>query len=407
MSSITIKVEDGEAGTVALHSFARSPVRIGRSALNNLTLDRPFVSGYHAVARFDENGVTLADLGSRNGTIVDGVTLDKNVPAIVTKDSEVKIGSLRLTLAVFDDVLPQAPQRAGIVQIAQPGPVAEASGMGWQAGTQSGPPAPYPPAPYPPAPSRVSEPVPVASGPGPEPAATLRASVPAVGQTRMIVDGEVARVMQDMAVRPSLPPSSPAPAAPEPLPPPGGAAVRRSPPAGVVAATGPISRETLARTPPEILVDTLETFARGFIELRKGYQEFGSEMGLRPVTGSTPLHRTREPREILQYLLDSQGDRRARLQELVNIFADFMIHELALMNGIKEGLRNLVSELDPELVENARRSKGLRLFDGGKALDRYAEHFRQLTEDGGHSVVFGTAFARAYAAAVGNRKSEE
>ena len=56
----------------AAFAFASSPVRIGRNQLNELVLNEPFVSQWHAVVRFDEHKVRYVDLGSTNGTTMNG-----------------------------------------------------------------------------------------------------------------------------------------------------------------------------------------------------------------------------------------------------------------------------------------------------------------------------------------------
>src|SRR5208283_1128987 len=78
------------------HVFKRSPVRVGRNALNELTLQAPFVSLSHAVLRYQADHVEVIDLGSTNGVLVDGKRIEANVPVPVTAQSDVRIGSLRL-----------------------------------------------------------------------------------------------------------------------------------------------------------------------------------------------------------------------------------------------------------------------------------------------------------------------
>jgi type VI secretion system protein len=93
---LTVLVEDIETGVSNEHVFKRSPVRVGRNALNELTLQAPFVSLSHAVLRFQVDRVEVIDLGSTNGVVIDGKRIEPNVPVPVTAESDVRIGSLRL-----------------------------------------------------------------------------------------------------------------------------------------------------------------------------------------------------------------------------------------------------------------------------------------------------------------------
>ncbi len=75
MTPVVITVFDSETGSTTDYSFASSPVRIGRNPLNDLTLPFPFVSGWHAVVRFDDDQAKFFDLGSTNGTLLNGEPL--------------------------------------------------------------------------------------------------------------------------------------------------------------------------------------------------------------------------------------------------------------------------------------------------------------------------------------------
>ena len=50
--------------------------RLGRSPHEDIGLDNPYVSNDHAEITYTDSGYTIRDLGSRNGTIVDGTRLD-------------------------------------------------------------------------------------------------------------------------------------------------------------------------------------------------------------------------------------------------------------------------------------------------------------------------------------------
>jgi adenylate cyclase len=84
-------------------------IAIGRELKNDLILDDPRVSRYHAVAHKTEGGVTLRDLGSGNGVFVNGQRITPNVDIRLTENTLIKLGSCTLT---FQDVDPLATQEA-------------------------------------------------------------------------------------------------------------------------------------------------------------------------------------------------------------------------------------------------------------------------------------------------------
>jgi type VI secretion system protein len=95
---LSVRVENCATHQFTEHTFQRSPVRIGRNALNELTLQEGYVSLSHAVLRFDPERIQVIDLGSTNGTHVDGARIESNVPVTLKASSELRIGDLRLHL---------------------------------------------------------------------------------------------------------------------------------------------------------------------------------------------------------------------------------------------------------------------------------------------------------------------
>jgi pSer/pThr/pTyr-binding forkhead associated (FHA) protein len=78
-------------------------VVIGRSPYCSLVLDHETLSRLHASFRLVEDGVELSDLGSSNGTFVNGVRLA--APALVGPDDEIRLGALRVFLDLASDPL--------------------------------------------------------------------------------------------------------------------------------------------------------------------------------------------------------------------------------------------------------------------------------------------------------------
>src|SRR5262245_32751916 len=74
---------------------------IGRSAECQLALDDPLVSRKHAAFRVRKDGVTVEDLGSRNGVLVNGTKIDG--PHAVNNDDRVTIGGQELRVHYVDE----------------------------------------------------------------------------------------------------------------------------------------------------------------------------------------------------------------------------------------------------------------------------------------------------------------
>ncbi len=77
-------------GIIEVRRFARR-VLIGRAPRADLRLDDPQVSRLHARIEMRDDGVHVADLGSRNGTSVDGVLLTGS--RRLRTDEEIAIGA--------------------------------------------------------------------------------------------------------------------------------------------------------------------------------------------------------------------------------------------------------------------------------------------------------------------------
>jgi len=80
--------------------FIRKPVTtVGRALDNDIVLEAGDVSRHHARLEHGENGFRLTDLGSTNGTKVNGKAIRVNP---VAAGDEISFGTLRLQLLAFD-----------------------------------------------------------------------------------------------------------------------------------------------------------------------------------------------------------------------------------------------------------------------------------------------------------------
>jgi FHA domain/zinc-ribbon domain len=69
-----------------------SPLRVGRNSDNELVLNDPSISGYHALVEIKGDALEVADLGSTNGTTVNGSRLNANQPRQVQSGDYLQFG---------------------------------------------------------------------------------------------------------------------------------------------------------------------------------------------------------------------------------------------------------------------------------------------------------------------------
>lgn len=90
-TGIELTVFDG--GTIKTHRFGRR-ILVGRSPSADLRLEDPRVSRLHARIEMRDDGVYVEDLGSRNGTDVEGVAIHD--PRRLAVDDEITVGQAAL-----------------------------------------------------------------------------------------------------------------------------------------------------------------------------------------------------------------------------------------------------------------------------------------------------------------------
>lgn len=423
MRPVVITVFDSETGTSTDYSFAASPVRVGRNPLNDLTLPFPFVSGWHAVVRFDDQVAKFFDLGSTNGTLLNGRRVEAGEPVVIDDALSLTIGKLELRFR--RDVRPQ-PFSGGTEPASMPGQLGSlgrnAPGGAIAAGTLDPHRAPaHPTGAAAPGTAHVQ------MGDVHQSVARLRASYQGYRQAWSAFFSEL-----DASVSAMSPPlrtfalsilqqEFPALGSEGEFaelshrhgaPPPSGGTVAAAVPASAGTANlDAVTRmaghlrpgEDPPRSPEEAerflscVQDTLLASAKAFVELQKGQEQFGNEMGVRTIKEFTALHAAGTAENVLKYLLDWQQGGPHRTQELVGVYADLMIHQVALINGVMEGVRSLLARLDPHDIE--REVTASWPTRAAATWKLYMQRYRQLTEDDKRitEAIFGPEFARAYA----------
>lgn len=98
LSDFVLRYRLGE-GEWQVFSLPSQEIQIGRDADNHLILDHREVSRHHLQIRFDGAGFLVTDLGSSNGTQLDGITLTPQMPQELRPGQMIQIGDFTLVLA--------------------------------------------------------------------------------------------------------------------------------------------------------------------------------------------------------------------------------------------------------------------------------------------------------------------
>lgn len=71
---------------------------IGRKSSNDIQLDDPYASGSHGQITVTDTEISFSDLGSTNGTLLNGAKLPPNEAVRITPDDEIVIGNMTLKI---------------------------------------------------------------------------------------------------------------------------------------------------------------------------------------------------------------------------------------------------------------------------------------------------------------------
>lgn len=402
--ALSARVVDTQANQSFDASFERFPVRIGRNQLNDLHIDRPYVSQFHAAIDVRDRKILIKDLGSTNGTVIAGRRLQRDTPVEITQTPEFCIGPVVIRLSLADVAQKKREQKDGVLDLGDSGSMAAYSQR----------PKPVPPGaedPY------------------------LRQLVPYIEAYRGAW-GAVYRVVYDHLAR--LPPDvrtaylrrlvaeQPAVTAesdfqkiaqyygvdPRMM-------AELGPPQAALAALTELARTLAPGLKPlddvasvlgfaRRLRDTMEVFLKCFVSLRDGYRSFEEEVLARERSAGTGdrVATAKDAKDLGGVLLDPAGSPDTAHQ-LHDIFVDVMSHQVALMNGVMEGVKTLLVQLSPKAIEEELDKKGKK---GGLFSNRYEELWKLYeVRHGDYSgedketflIIFGQQFSRAYAASAG------
>ena len=105
-SLATVRVKRGAAKGTRF-TIRSTVATFGRAASNDIQIDDPSISAAHARLVLSEGVWTLEDLGSTNGTTVDGVRVVEEVP--LSPGATVELGAVALSFEPHDEPVPAAP----------------------------------------------------------------------------------------------------------------------------------------------------------------------------------------------------------------------------------------------------------------------------------------------------------
>jgi predicted component of type VI protein secretion system len=410
MRPVVISVElPPPHGGVVEHRFTTSPIQLGRNPKADLRLPYDFVSSWHALIRFDETSASYFDLGSTNGTEVDGRRIGPGEVLEFDGPVRVRIADLALTLS------------RGGAPAWSPGPppsIDQPFVSGSMVVPSSAPPeygyAPPERGSVPPERGYGPSSVPPERGYGPSSVPPERGYEPPPDLGYMMGGGMGGGMDIGAPVPPPL------------MPMPGGHTVGPAPRSNTQMLTprrssGPstgdsglalvreLSQRLLPNVPPPQTLDEarglldrvatlVETCARGVVEMQAGQERMGQELGIQTVKHYTGLRFAATASAAIEYLLadSGTGDHLRRLDELAVGFADSMSHQVAMLDGLVAGARALVDALEPRAVEQEVAGRLGRLKDKwaayGATWQRLAADDRKLVK-----ALFGPEFARVYA----------
>lgn len=398
MLPLVVQIEKTEQHTADTVAFNRSPVRLGRSPLNDLPLEEGFVSQWHAVVRFNAERTTVLDLGSTNRTTINGERIERNVEVPVDHTSDVRIGSLRLHFLR----VPAPPElfgqrrRSAFARIGDPeqgdamrtmffgdqmpseAPMAAASNL---SGALSGA---WGPKPMPTAYGKSAYPSSSAS----EEPRTAIAGGHSMGAGRAGATGALDAGYHAYrngwgaffsAVRARLQ-SMPADEREAEV-----LALQRTYPQLALepdfrAYLKEISIDPLKTGTPEMedwlrrltdglfplpggsvnialamerVGELLEVFTQAFVGTRRVHEQFCREMSLARYEEPTTLQTSDDTGVVLAYLLTPTQEGKDRVTELSRALAEGALHQVALISSVIEGARSMLDSLSPKVITRA------------------------------------------------------
>jgi type VI secretion system protein ImpI len=134
-----------------------------------------------------------------------------------------------------------------------------------------------------------------------------------------------------------------------------------------------LGRERTLSTPVDVaafkdnLRGALDEFLLGYGPLLAGVVRFEQQMAI-PSANPTPLPAA--PAELARKLMDWRGDTGSFRQQLRSAFAELMMHQVAVLNGVMRGVKALLTELAPAVIEEVAQRERAHLGAWARAFTR-------------------------------------
>lgn len=454
---LIVSIFDSETGSTKEIQFSRSPVRIGRNSKNDIQLPFKFVSGWHAVVRFNDDSAAFSDIGSTNGSLVRGKRVATGEEIAIKDQLSVTIGKIELQFSRGEKSAARAEKgrkTASPTLIKQERYQANRSGRPLSeppmllsretlSGTEERHTSPTNEVP-PPLLEEMAKSVVLAKESNTD-LVNLANINDMVRQLRPLYEAyEQAAKAWNSAVEQAIKKvpgthrevaaatierefphvrGEPAPiwssqSISEMAPPPLGARydIEMVAEQSDLRSVARLASALLTEVPPPSNPSEVEWFltrveevlranAKAFVDLRNVQEQFGNEMGVQAIQVYSPLHAACTVEAVLNYLLDWRSGGSHRTQEMANTYSDMVQHQVALINGVMQGVRSTLHRLDPHEIE--REVTAPWPTRAGAVWKLYMERYRALTEIDKNLVeaVFGPEFVQTYAE-VGGRGSQ-
>lgn len=372
-------------------------LRLGRAADNDWVLPdadpQPSLSRRHCVIEATAEGFAVTDLGSTNGTRLNGQPVPPHTPTSLAAGDRLQLGRHALRLAVEEERSDLAPPEATLLPPARPSPATAAASAPGPAlvrldallgGLAVGDPAP-PPAATPPPLSLDDDPLGGFFDEVPRP--VVRSGPPP--REEDVTSGDHAQPQLEAFAMPaakSVPPPPPSPSADE-------AAVWHSFLEGAGLEGAGLDAGELAGDP----VDLMRDAGRAFAAMAMGLRDLLATRALvkdhagvaRTVIGAThnnPLKYSSGRAEAVRALLvRREAGYLPPLAAVEAGFDDLKAHELALLEGVQAAVQALLAQFDPTRLEArlADASALALLLQGGRRArlwELYTERYGEIAE---------------------------